>query len=98
MDSDACLRSDNQGKNAGEPMEPKWKAESVRMLTSLLRDPQAILRYRAVVALGAAGPDARAAAGEIHFMLRDNATWEAREAAATALGAIAHDAKNGPSL
>lgn len=83
---------------SGEPIEPKWKAESVRMLTPLLRDPQAILRFRAVVALGSAGPDARAAIGEIHFMLRDNATWEAREAAATALGLIAHDPTNGPSL
>jgi HEAT repeat protein len=83
---------------SGEPIEPKVKADAVRYLTPLLRDQQAILRYRAVVALGSAGPDARAAIEQILFMLRDNATWESREAAATALGLIAHDPVNGPSL
>src|SRR4051794_824174 len=83
---------------SGEPIEPKVKTEAVSLLTSLLRDQQAILRYRAVVALGSAGPDARAAIEPILFMLRDNATWEAREAAATALGLIAHDPTHGPSL
>lgn len=84
---------------AGEPIDAKWKTEAVALLRFNLRDTQAILKFRSLAALAALGPDARAAMPDIiGFMLRDPITYEVREAAATALGAIAHDPANGPSL
>lgn len=82
----------------GERIDAKTQTEAVSLLRSQLRDPQAILRYRAAVALGAIGPEARAAIPDLIAMLKDNATYEARQAAAGALGAISGDAQNGPPV
>lgn len=83
--------------SSGEKVDAKYKAEAVALLRIQLRDTQEILKYRAATALGAMGPDAKAAIPDLMFTLRDFITWEARQAAAAALGMINSDSMNGPS-
>jgi len=78
--------------------EQKYITESVTQLTRLLKDNERIVRYRAAEALGLIGPDAKAAIPELIYTTRDPATWETRQAAVYALGAVAADKKNGPPL
>lgn len=82
--------------STGEKVDAKLKAEAVVLLRYQLRDTQAILRYRAATALGTLGRDATSAIPDLMVALRDGATWEVRQAAAAALGAISGDGSNGP--
>ena len=82
----------------GEKIDPKIQAEAVTVLRPNLRDSQAILKFRSLVALRAIGPDARSAIPDITALLGNRDTWEVRQAAAGRLGAIAHDGKNGPPI
>jgi len=78
--------------------DEKYLTESVTLLTRLLRDNERIVRYRAAEALGYFGPDAKGAIPDLLYTARDPATWETRQAAVYALGAVAADKKNGPPL
>jgi HEAT repeat protein len=83
---------------SGEKFDPKWKGETVTLLTNQLNDQQAILRLRALAALEAIGPEARSAIpAVINYGIRDRVTWEVRCAAASTLGAISHEGSAGPS-
>ncbi|MEI7683450.1 MAG: HEAT repeat domain-containing protein [Planctomycetota bacterium] len=82
---------------SGERIDAKLKAEAVALLRFQLRDTQAILRYRAATALSALGPDALPAIPDLMAMFRDGSTWEVRQAAAAAIGAIAGDGASGPN-
>lgn len=77
--------------------DPRHVKEGVRLLTACLSDTQAILRYRAAQALGRIGPEAKSAISTLLGTVRDGASWEVREASATALGQVARDPKEGPS-
>jgi HEAT repeat protein len=83
---------------SGEKIDAKVQAEAVALLRGNLRDSQAILKFRALSALAAIGPGAHAAIPEITLLLKDTSTWEVRQAAANALGYIAHDGKRGPPV
>jgi HEAT repeat protein len=85
-----------------EKPDPDVVNDAVKVLVILLRDPQAIVRYRSAEALGKIGRRAKPAIGPLLSLLRDKAypsSWESRQAAATALGFIAldRDGKTGPS-
>lgn len=71
--------------------EPRHLKEAVGLLGRALRDNQAYVRYRAAQSLGQIGPDSRPAVPELITMVKDPSTWEARQAAAQALGAICSD-------
>jgi HEAT repeat protein len=84
---------------SGEKIDVKVKNDAVLQLRKQLNDPQAILKFRALGALGAMGDDAKAAINDVADLLRYSVTWEVRQAAAAALGAIAHgDEKTGPPI
>jgi HEAT repeat protein len=72
--------------------------DAVSILKRFLSDTQAIIKLRAVQALGSLGTDARDAIPEVITLVRDASTFETRKAAALALGQIAVDKTNGPSL
>src|SRR5262245_12548787 len=76
-----------------EDRDPKHVKEAVSLLQGQIADtqPQAILRYRAIQALGSIGPDAKPAMNAILLRVTDPLTWEIREAACAALGRIAQD-------
>jgi HEAT repeat protein len=80
----------------GERVDPKYTNAAVELLKFQLRDKQLILRYRAITALGAIGPEARTAIPELLEQLGDRETWELRQAAATALGVVANQGTAGP--
>jgi HEAT repeat protein len=56
------------------------------------------MRFRAAQTLGAIGMEAKGAIPDLLALLHDPATWEIRQAAAQALGAIAHDKQTGPRV
>jgi HEAT repeat protein len=67
---------------------------AVSLLRRFLSDGQSIVKFRAVEALGRIGPEAHSVIPElISYGLRDVNSFETREAAAIALGRIAHDPK-----
>ncbi len=72
--------------------------EAVRLLVPMLNDTQTILRFRAATALGEIGEEAASAIGPLTAGVKDTATWEVRDACVIALGSVAFDEKNGPSL
>jgi HEAT repeat protein len=76
-------------------LDPKEVNEAVVVLVRMLRDTQAVVKYRAAQALGNVGPEARAALPDLLYTLHDPATWETRQAAAVALGRVARDPKHG---
>jgi HEAT repeat protein len=78
-----------------EPPEHKHVEEAVTLLKRQLRDEERIIRFRAAEALGNIGTDAKAAIPELINTLGDRKTWEARQAAAFALGMVAVDYKKG---
>ena len=78
--------------------DPKLVKDAVTILKRSLADSQSIVRYRAAQALGAMGPEAKDAIPEVINVVKDTATWETRQAAAIALGQIAIDKVNGPSV
>jgi HEAT repeat protein len=78
--------------------EPKVLKDAVTILKRFLADNQSIIRYRAAEALGRIGTEAKSAIPEVISVVKDPATWETRQAAVVALGQIAYDKTNGPSL
>lgn len=78
--------------------DAKVVKDAVTLLKRYAGDTQAIVRYRAVQALGRIGPPAREALPEILAALKDSGTWEVKHAAAEALGRVAFDRKSGPPL
>lgn len=60
------------------------------------KDPQDIVRFHAVMALGSFGPRATLAIPVLAIRIRDTHSWELRRAAISALATIATDTKNGP--
>jgi hypothetical protein len=84
---------------AGLAPRPKAKemTDAVTVLVRMLRDTQAIVKYRAAQALGKIGPPARVAVPDLLYALHDPATWETRQAAAFALGRVSSDPKQGIS-
>jgi HEAT repeat protein len=78
-----------------ERPDPEEVNAAVTVLTLLLHDSQAVVKYRAVEALGKIGRRAKPAIPELLTLLRDPyTTWETRQAAATVLGLIALDREN----
>jgi HEAT repeat protein len=75
----------------------KMQQEAVTLLTRLLRDSQAIVKYRAAQSLGMIGQEAKSATTDLLLLLRDGAAWEVRQAAATALGQVSFDPRTGPA-
>ncbi len=59
-------------------------------------DPQAIVRFEAVMTLASFGPEAKAALPRLTAAVNDGMSWKVRKAAVFALGRVAYDAKNGP--
>jgi len=79
--------------------EPKHVRESVKLLTRLLTDNQAIVKYRAAQALGRIGVEAKDSITYVMALLSgDRFNHEVRQAAATTLGLIAIDKDKGPPL
>lgn len=76
--------------------DPKLMRDAVKNLTSLLQGQQGMLRINAALALGAIGPDAREAVGNLVNLTKDPYAWEVRKAAAFALGRVALDEKGVP--
>jgi HEAT repeat protein len=71
--------------------------EAVKALSDRAdQDPQAIVRYHVVVALGSFGPRANAAIPSLVNRIHDPNSWELRRAVVTSLRAIAADDKLGP--
>jgi len=70
--------------------DPAHARQAVSSLIRLLKYPQTVVRYHAVMALGRLGPEAAAAIGDICTVsMIDQGTWEIRRAAAFAIGRIA---------
>ncbi len=83
-------------ESASLPKEKEMK-QAVALLTTALKDNQAIMRFRAAEALGRLGADARSACTTLAPMVTAGGnSWEIRQAAALALGFVAHDEKLGP--
>ena len=75
--------------------DPKVTKDAVTLIIRLLRDPQAIVKYRAAQAIAAIGPpEARAATLDLLPLLRDKENYEVRQAAAFALAALVADPTN----
>jgi HEAT repeat protein len=71
--------------------------KAVRVLSErVTEDPQAIVRFHAVLAAGAFGTKAVAAIPSLVGRIHDPSSWELRRAVVASLGAIAVDKRNGP--
>jgi HEAT repeat protein len=81
-----------------EEISAKYMNDGVTQLSQLLKDAQVIVRYRAAQALFRIGPEAKAALPNLMAAVRDQTTWEIRQAAALALGTVAMDSKAGPPI
>jgi HEAT repeat protein len=75
----------------------KYVNEAVTLLRRLCNDSQGIVKYRAAQALENIGVDAKNAVTELIPMVKDSSTWEIRQAACKALGAVAVDNEKGPN-
>ena len=84
--ANAAVAIGSMGAEAGD-------AEAcLRNLSWLLRDPQMIVRYRAVMALANFGPYAKGVNGELKRAMNDHlASWEVRKAIAYALATTGMD-------
>lgn len=72
--------------------DPKLVKEAVTLLTRLLKDGQAIVKLRAVQALGGIGPPyASGAVSDIYPLLRERYNYELRQTGAIAIGVLASD-------
>jgi HEAT repeat protein len=78
-----------------DPVVARNAAEAIRQA---LHDPQVVMRFRSAQTLASIGPEARAAIPELIVRLKDQASWEIRQASAQALGMIAHDKQSGSNL
>jgi HEAT repeat protein len=67
-------------------MEEKDVRDGLAALIGLLDNPQGIVRFQAVVALGNLGAKGNAAVARLIPMMRDRSSWEIRQAAARSLG------------
>jgi HEAT repeat protein len=76
--------------------DPKVVKDAVNLLTRLLRDSQAIVKYRAAQALGDIGWESRSAIQDLLPLIRDTRNYELRRTGALALGKVAQD-RNGPA-
>jgi HEAT repeat protein len=83
---------------ANDKIDPNLQYQAATVLRRYLRDPQVVMRFRAAQALGTIGPHAKEAMPELVAMMKDQATWELRQAAAQALGMIAYDSKTGANV
>jgi HEAT repeat protein len=83
--------------SAKEP-EIKHQREAVKLLKRLTKDSQAIVKFRAVQALGRVGEEAKDAIIDIVPLLNDTFACEVRQAAAITLGQIAQDKVKGPDV
>jgi HEAT repeat protein len=71
--------------------------DAVRALSGRVDlDPQAIVRYYAVVALGSFGSKAHSAIPSLVNRIRDSHSWELRKAVVSVLGAVAVNDRVGP--
>ncbi len=71
--------------------DPKHVKEAVPLLTRMLGDSQAIVRYRAAQAIANFGPEARGAVPELMRLLRDARYFEVRQTGALALAKVVAD-------
>lgn len=94
-DSDVSLRATAAYTISLIGLETRDVRDAVKALTWLMRDPEAIVRYRAAAALARLGPDAHTAVFALSSALSDR-TWEVRKAVAFALGTTGGDGKNPP--
>lgn len=78
--------------------DPKLIKDAVTVLKRFLADNQTIVKFRATEALGRLGPDAKETIPEVISVSKDIHTWETRHAASVALGQLAYDKINGPTL
>jgi len=75
-----------------------WATQAVNALISVLRSPQAVIRYRAATALGYIGPQGRAAVSYLVPLVTDISSWEIRKAACFALGRVGWDEQGYPMI
>lgn len=79
--------------------QPKHVERALKVLNRLLHDSQAVVRTQSALALGKMGPAAARAIPGLLTTLHDRGTWEARQAAAMALGSVGRSAgKTGPAI
>jgi HEAT repeat protein len=76
--------------------DPKYLRDTVAILRGFLKDPQAVVKMRALQALPRLGPDALAALPEVILLVRDPDTFETRQHAVQTLAALTADPKNLP--
>lgn len=76
-------------------MEDVDMTKGIGMLTRLLGDQQRIVRVHAATSLGQFGYHAKSAVPSLCTALQDSASWEARKAAAYALGHVSFDKTRG---
>ncbi len=79
-------------------MDQQDVQSGVTALTRALSDTQAIVRYQAAMALGRLNSDARSAVPALLNTIRDESSWEIRQAAAFALGTAAQDKNAAPDM
>ena len=79
-------------------IDPLLLRRATLVLRRSLHDPQVVMRFRAAQTLAVIGPEAKSAIPDLLNLLTDQATWELRQAAAQALGMIAHDKQTGPNV
>jgi HEAT repeat protein len=68
---------------------------ATQVLKKSLHDQQVVMRFRAAQTLGTIGFEAKGAIPELVGLLKDQSTWEIRQASAQALGLIAYDKQTG---
>jgi HEAT repeat protein len=83
---------------SSDKIDTKLKTEAAGIVGRFLQDSQIVMKYRAVQTIGTIGPEAIKATPLLLAMLRDQSSWEIRQAAALALAGIAHDPKTGVDL
>jgi HEAT repeat protein len=91
-DSDPAIRANAAVAIGSMGAEADDAETCLRNITALLRDPQMVVRYRAVMALANFGPYAKGVNGELERAMNDHlASWEVRKAIAYALGTTGMD-------
>ncbi len=83
---------------AKEKPDPKLLKEGMLILKTMLKDSQAIVRHRAVTALGQIGYEARPMISDVMEMVSDKQSWEIRQAAIHTLVYLGADPKIGPPV
>ena len=77
----------------GQKVDMKTEAEVINVVRSQLSDRQSSMRFRAIQTLAAIGQEAKIVIPDLLGLLKDQSTYEIRQASAAALSQIAWDKK-----